>query len=150
VSPCELEVARPTQGQPLGRLEGRPEDDGASGTAGDEMPDDDAGLGRGRHAAGFTDLPLPYEAALAALDLAVLHLEAGRTAEVKELAEAMGGIFKAKGITREALAALSCFCEAAQQGASQSHPGTSKTGPGAWKTCPGPLPHPLPAPRSPY
>ncbi len=63
----------------------------------------------------FTDLPLPYEAALAALDLAVLHLESGRTAEVKELAEAMGGIFKAKGITREALAALSCFCEAAQQ-----------------------------------
>jgi tetratricopeptide (TPR) repeat protein len=63
----------------------------------------------------FSDLPLPYEAALAALDLAVLHLEAGRTAEVKELAEAMGGIFKAKGITREALAALSCFCEAAQQ-----------------------------------
>jgi tetratricopeptide (TPR) repeat protein len=63
----------------------------------------------------FTDLPLPYEAALAALDLAVLHLEAGRTAEVKALAEAMGGIFKAKGITREALAALSCFCEAAQQ-----------------------------------
>ncbi len=63
----------------------------------------------------FTDLPLPYEAALAALDLSVLYLDAGRTAEVKELAEAMGGIFKAKGITREALAALSCFCEAAQQ-----------------------------------
>jgi tetratricopeptide (TPR) repeat protein len=63
----------------------------------------------------FTDLPLPYEAALAALDLAVLYLEAGRTTEVKALAETMGSIFKAKGITREALAALSCFCEAAQQ-----------------------------------
>jgi tetratricopeptide (TPR) repeat protein len=63
----------------------------------------------------FTDLPLPYEAALAALDLAVLYLDAGRTSEVKALAKAMGWIFKAKGITREALAALSCFCEAAQQ-----------------------------------
>jgi hypothetical protein len=58
---------------------------------------------------------LPYEAALAALDLAVLYLKEGRTAEVKELAGAMGGIFQAKGIAREALAALSLFCEAAKQ-----------------------------------
>ena len=63
----------------------------------------------------FTDLESPYEAALAALELSVLHLEAGRTAEVKALAAAIGRIFTAKGITREALAALSVFCEAAQQ-----------------------------------
>ena len=61
----------------------------------------------------FADLP--YEAALASLDLAVLHLKEGHTAEVKELAGAMGEIFKAKGIAREALAALSLFCEAASQ-----------------------------------
>jgi len=58
---------------------------------------------------------LPYEAALASLDLAVLYLQEGRTAEVKELAVAMVGIFEAKGIAREALAALTLFCEAAKQ-----------------------------------
>jgi transcriptional regulator with XRE-family HTH domain len=61
----------------------------------------------------FADLP--YEAALASLDLAGLYLQAGRTAEVKELAGAMGEIFRAKGIAREALAALSLFCDAARQ-----------------------------------
>jgi len=61
----------------------------------------------------FADLP--YEAALASLDLAVLYLKAGQTAEVKRLAGAMGGIFEAKGIAREALAALTLFCEAARQ-----------------------------------
>jgi hypothetical protein len=64
---------------------------------------------------GFTDLELPYEAALPGLDLAVLYLEAGRTVEVKGLAEAMGWIFTAKGIKREALASFSVFCEAARQ-----------------------------------
>jgi hypothetical protein len=63
----------------------------------------------------FTALALAYEAALAALDLAVLHLQAGRTTEVKELAGGMRWIFKAKGIAREGLAALSLFCAAARQ-----------------------------------
>lgn len=61
----------------------------------------------------FADLP--YEAALASLDLAALYLDGGRTGDVKELALAMGGIFEAKGIAREALAALTLFCEAAKQ-----------------------------------
>jgi len=60
----------------------------------------------------FADLPC--EAALASLDLALLYLQEGRTGDVKELAVAMGGIFEAKGITREALAALTLFCEAAK------------------------------------
>ncbi|HTQ78566.1 MAG TPA: helix-turn-helix transcriptional regulator [Thermoanaerobaculia bacterium] len=58
---------------------------------------------------------LPYEAALASLDLALLYLQVGRTAEVRDLALAIGGIFEAKGIAREALAALTLFCEAAKQ-----------------------------------
>jgi transcriptional regulator with XRE-family HTH domain len=58
---------------------------------------------------------LPYEAALSSLDLAVLMLEQGRAAEVKDLAVTMAWIFKAKGIAREALTALSLFCEAAGQ-----------------------------------
>jgi hypothetical protein len=63
----------------------------------------------------FTDHGLAYDAALSSLDLAVLRLSAGRTAEVKELATAMGWIFKAQGIDREALVALQLFCDAARQ-----------------------------------
>lgn len=62
----------------------------------------------------FTAEELPYEAALSSLDLAVLWLRAGRTAEVRTLARAMGWIFKAKGIARKALAALRLFCEGAR------------------------------------
>jgi hypothetical protein len=58
---------------------------------------------------------VPYHAALSSLDLAVLYLKAGHTVKVRELAFAMGWIFKAKGIHREALAALSLFCDAAKQ-----------------------------------
>lgn len=61
----------------------------------------------------FTFLKLPYEAALSSLDLAVMWLEAGRTAEVRELARAMAWIFDAKQIEREALASLQIFREAA-------------------------------------
>jgi transcriptional regulator with XRE-family HTH domain len=56
---------------------------------------------------------LPYEAALSSLDLAVLLLEAGRTAEVRNLAFTLKRIFKAKKIDREALMALGLFCKAA-------------------------------------
>ncbi len=63
----------------------------------------------------FTTRELAYDAALSSLDLAVLWLEAGRTAEVKELAVAMGWIFRAEGIHREALAALRLFSHAARQ-----------------------------------
>jgi tetratricopeptide (TPR) repeat protein len=63
----------------------------------------------------FTAGELPYEAGLASLDLAILYLKEGCTAEVRQLAIRMGWIFKAKGINREALAALGLFCEAARQ-----------------------------------
>jgi len=63
----------------------------------------------------FTVRELPYNAALSSLDLSVLWLKAGRTAEVRELAVAMSWIFKARGIDREALAALRFFCDAARQ-----------------------------------
>lgn len=61
----------------------------------------------------FTSRSMPYDAALSGLDLAVLLLKEGRTGEVKELALAMGWIFTAQGIAREALAALQLFCDAA-------------------------------------
>ena len=63
----------------------------------------------------FTDRQLPYEAALSSLDLALLWLKAGRNAEVALLAVGMRWIFKAKGIEREALAALRLFCDAAER-----------------------------------
>ena len=63
----------------------------------------------------FLDRDMPYDAALSSLDLSVLWLKAGRTAEVRELAVAMGAIFKAKKIDREALASLKLFCDAARQ-----------------------------------
>ena len=83
----------------------------------------DAGQGRREEAEtalvqvqqGFTARELPYDAALCSLDLAVLWLEAGRTAEVQRLALGMKWIFVSKKIAREALASLSLFCEAARR-----------------------------------
>ena len=63
----------------------------------------------------FTAREMPYDTALSWLDLAVLLLGTGRTAEVKDLALAMGWIFTAQGIDREALASLRLFCDAARQ-----------------------------------
>ncbi|MFL6258922.1 MAG: hypothetical protein ACJ76Y_04350 [Thermoanaerobaculia bacterium] len=82
-----------------------------------------AGQGHREEAAGgmdqvrqdFTARGLPYDAALASLELAVLYLEEGRMVEVRNLARTMGWIFRAQGIAREALAALSLFFDAAQQ-----------------------------------
>ncbi len=68
----------------------------------------------------LTQRRLHYDAALASLDLAVLLLEAGRTAEVRELAMATTWIFEAKRIRREALAALRLFCEAAEREAASA------------------------------
>ena len=63
----------------------------------------------------FTAEVLPYDAALAGLDLAVLWLEAGRAQEVAQMAVGMEWIFRHQKIEREALAALKLFCDAARQ-----------------------------------
>jgi transcriptional regulator with XRE-family HTH domain/tetratricopeptide (TPR) repeat protein len=65
--------------------------------------------------AGFADLGIAYDAALVTLELAVVHLEQGRTREVKVLARQMAPIFQAQGVHRGALAALKLFCEAAER-----------------------------------
>jgi tetratricopeptide (TPR) repeat protein/transcriptional regulator with XRE-family HTH domain len=83
----------------------------------------DAGLGRIAKAAATLEQVLdelighglPWDAALAGLDLAVVHLEAGRTREVMGLAVRLEGVFRAYQIEREALAALLVFCEAARR-----------------------------------
>jgi transcriptional regulator with XRE-family HTH domain len=63
----------------------------------------------------FTARGLPYDAALASLELAVLYLKEERTAEVRNLARSMSWIFQAQGIAREALAALALFLDAVQR-----------------------------------
>jgi transcriptional regulator with XRE-family HTH domain len=63
----------------------------------------------------FTTRGLPYDAARASLELAVLYLENGRSAEVRALASTMAWIFNAQGVTREALAVLTLFCDTAKR-----------------------------------
>jgi tetratricopeptide (TPR) repeat protein len=83
----------------------------------------DAGQGRKEKALAaleqvqrdFTVRRLPYDAAQSSLDLSLLWLERGRTAEVRELAMGMTWIFTAQGIHQKALAALRIFCEAARE-----------------------------------
>jgi len=82
-----------------------------------------AGLGRDAEAQRdfeqvrrvFEARRLAYEYALVSLDLALVHLRGGRTAEVRTLAAEMLWIFRAEGVPREALAALKLFCEAAER-----------------------------------
>jgi tetratricopeptide (TPR) repeat protein len=61
----------------------------------------------------FSDRQLPYDAALSALDLAVLKLEA--CLPVREMALGLTWVFHSKKIHREALVALNLFCQAAKQ-----------------------------------
>jgi transcriptional regulator with XRE-family HTH domain len=63
----------------------------------------------------FADLGIVYDVALVSLELAVLYLEEGRTAEVQLLARQMAPIFHTQGVHREALAALKLFREVAEQ-----------------------------------
>lgn len=80
-----------------------------------------AELGREREAeeklrsarAKFIAEKIGYDAALVSLDLAALHLAAGRLDAVKRLAAEMVPIFQSRDVHREAVAALSLFQQAA-------------------------------------
>lgn len=61
---------------------------------------------------GFQKEGVGYDAAMAALDLAYLYLEQGRTLELKSLAEEIVEVFEAQDVHREAVAALMLFQEA--------------------------------------
>jgi tetratricopeptide (TPR) repeat protein len=82
-----------------------------------------AGLGRRAEAitalrqvrTDFADRKMPYDAALATLDLAVLLLEEGRAVEVQALAPEMAPIFASLEVHREALAALRLFWRAVEK-----------------------------------
>lgn len=82
-----------------------------------------AGLGRRAEAIAaleevcesFNTREIPFDAALATLELATLYLEEERTREVWMAASRLKWIFQAEGIEREALAALRLFYEAAEK-----------------------------------
>ncbi len=63
----------------------------------------------------FVDRDMGYEAALATLDLALTHLEAGNHFEVRRLAREALPTFRELGIKRESYAALLALQEAAQR-----------------------------------
>ncbi len=64
---------------------------------------------------GFLRQGVGFDAALASLDLALLYLDEGKTAEVKRLAEEMVPIFEAQDVHREAAAALLLVQEAVRR-----------------------------------
>jgi tetratricopeptide (TPR) repeat protein/DNA-binding XRE family transcriptional regulator len=82
-----------------------------------------AGLGRSGEAlellaqarAGFAARGMTYDVALALLEEAVLLLDEGRSAAVRELARELAAVFESKGVHREALAALRLFHDAAER-----------------------------------
>jgi tetratricopeptide (TPR) repeat protein len=63
----------------------------------------------------FVDQGNAFDAALAALDLSISHLQEGKTAEVRELADEMVTVFSALEVAREPMAALLLFQEAAHR-----------------------------------
>jgi transcriptional regulator with XRE-family HTH domain len=68
----------------------------------------------------FLDEQIAYDYALVSLELAVLHLEQGRTRLVKEMAEEMLWIFEGQKVHKEALAALALFLHAAEKEEAQA------------------------------
>ena len=63
----------------------------------------------------FASRGLVYDMALVSLELAVLYLQEGRTAEVKMIARQLAPIFHTQGVHRETLAVLRLFREAAER-----------------------------------
>lgn len=64
----------------------------------------------------FREHDMPYDAALAGLDLAVVLLRAGRTRAAEELAQELAPVFLARGIHREATAAGLLVVRAVEEG----------------------------------
>jgi hypothetical protein len=65
----------------------------------------------------FAERRMGYDAALASLELAAVHLEVGDTAAAKAIAREVLPIFQGYEVDREALASLLVFCQAAERDA---------------------------------
>jgi tetratricopeptide (TPR) repeat protein len=64
---------------------------------------------------GFLEQGIGFDAAIVSMDLALLYLRQGRTAELKALAREMLPIFRSQDVHREAVAALVLFQEAVRE-----------------------------------
>lgn len=64
---------------------------------------------------GFLEQDIGYDAALISLDLAMVYLQQGRGAEVRNLVQTMLPVFRSHDIHREAAAALIVFCQAVKR-----------------------------------
>lgn len=64
---------------------------------------------------GFGEMGLPYDIALVSLELAEVWLEQGRTREIQDLLDDTLAVFRARGIRREATAALLMLREALER-----------------------------------
>lgn len=65
--------------------------------------------------AGFAEADLPYDAALASMELAAIWLRNGQMSAIRELIDEMVEIFRARKIRREAIAALLMLREACER-----------------------------------
>ena len=63
----------------------------------------------------FLTREIAYDTAVATLELAVLYLEDGRSAEVQTIAAELVPVFAAQQVARETLASVELFCKAVQQ-----------------------------------
>jgi tetratricopeptide (TPR) repeat protein len=63
----------------------------------------------------FVNRGIAFDYALVSLELALVFLKQGRTAEVRSIAQEMLAIFREQEVERETLAALRVFCDAAKQ-----------------------------------
>jgi hypothetical protein len=63
----------------------------------------------------FFERRMGYDAALVALELAILFIEQGRTLEIKQLAIEVLPLFESREVHREAMGALILFQRAAEQ-----------------------------------
>jgi tetratricopeptide (TPR) repeat protein len=64
---------------------------------------------------GFLDRGITYDVALVTLELAVFYLDHGKTAEVKAIANELAPVFAGQGVSRETLATLTLFRQAADR-----------------------------------
>lgn len=67
---------------------------------------------------GFLEAGLPQDTANASLDLALVHLAQGRTADVRRLTSEIAPVFRSLGVPRDAMAALALFQRATAADAS--------------------------------
>ncbi len=79
----------------------------------------------------FWELNVPYDSALAVLDLAALLLESGRARDAAQRVSEVAPVFRAQRVLREELASLWLFLEAIEQQAATA--ALARAAAGAWR-----------------